>query len=210
MEDLVMTNNEIINQYMKGRRLRRVSGKINNLMAVLPYLIMDLEHSLFCKHIKTIDCKFQAKQMISRWDKVYTKFNKEIFSVLSDDARDYLIDKMDDYEEYIHNNIEMLRIALISAFETIGVEENKHQTLSYIIVCNTIIQAANVVWKRTYLDKLGQGKPHPLLEFLDKHTMRFADVYHCDKQHINLNKFEDVTSAMQALCRRLISWVGFN
>lgn len=95
-----MTNAEIARAYYKHNNLKLQQGSEGSLEAILPFIIMDAVYQLYCTYIKPMNVKGQLAQIRNHWSKTYSQFNQHFFRSFDEDQIDYVVDKMDAFDEY--------------------------------------------------------------------------------------------------------------
>lgn len=176
----MITNQEIVDTYLKYRGKRRTStGKIDNTLPLMPFFIMDVVYQIYNKDIKNIECKHQMKRYRTQWVDNYNKFNHEFFRAFNNEQRDYIIDLMDEFAEYIHNTIVMMKSAVVNSF-TQETEFEDKRNLAALLTCNVLCQTAQHLYGDMYrtwssLNNYNVGEQHTTYKYacVDMHGMRY-------------------------------------
>lgn len=165
----------------------------------MPMLLMDAMNVLYKEYIDKLPLKHREKQIRTRWHDAYKHFIAQEFMAFDDDQKCELCDMMDDFEEYIHNEIEMFRVATMSRF--MKYDTDIRLTLSAILSCSILAQSAEYIWnalrgrKRSnmYISSIVHWSHELLNVYGDGRIERVA-------KNIDLNEYNDVRKAVNKLC----------
>ena len=145
-----MTNQEIVDVYLKYRGKRRTkTGRRDNTLPLMPFFIMDVVYQIYDRDIKNIECKHQMKKYRNQWVDNYNKFNHDFFRAFNDEQRDYIIELMDEFGDYIHNTVVMMKSAVVNSF-TQETEFEDKKNLASILTCNVLCQTAQHLYGDMY------------------------------------------------------------
>lgn len=210
-----MTNVEITRAYYKHNNLELQKGSEESLEAILPFIIMDAVQQLYCTHIKPMDVKGQLAQIRNHWSKTYNEFNRQFFRSFDEDQIDYVVDKMDAFDSYIQNDLEITRISIMDCFRQEG--DTMQVVASACVLCGVLTVAANTVWQRVHRVVLPRskyrpyarivGEKNPLLTILEKIPYKYLGEYRGKAEVINVSNDPKVEAAVNALCRKMIHWL---
>ena len=210
-----MTNAEIARAYYKHNNLKLQQGSEDSLEAILPFIIMDAVYQLYCTYIKPMNVKGQLAQIRNHWSKTYSQFNQHFFRSFDEDQIDYVVDKMDAFDEYIHNDLEIARISIMDCFRQEG--ETMQVVASACVLCGVLAVAANTVWKRVHRVTLPRSKyrpygrtiseENPLLTILEKVPYKYLNKYRGEVGNIDISNDPKVEAAVNVLCRKMIYWL---
>lgn len=210
-----MTNAEIARAYYKHNNLKLQQGSEDSLEAILPFIIMDAVYQLYCTHIKPMDVKGQLAQIRNHWSKTYSQFNRQFFRSFDEDQIDYVMDKMDSFDSYIQNDLEITRISIMDCFRQEG--DTMQVVASACVLCGVLAVAANTVWQRVHRVVLPRskyrpyartiGEKNPLLTILEKIPYKYLGGYRGKAEVINVSNDPKVEAAVNVLCRKMIHWL---
>lgn len=210
-----MTNAEITRAYYKHNNLELQKGSEESLEAILPFIIMDAVYQIYCTHIKPMNVKGRLAQIRNHWSKTYSQFNQQLFRSFDEDQTDYVVDKMDAFDAYIQNDLEITRISIMDCFRQ---ESDTMQVVaSACVLCGVLTVAANIVWQKVHKVTLPRskyrpyakavGKKNPLLTILEKAPYKYLGEYRGRAEAIDVSNDPKVEVAVNVLCRKMIHWL---
>lgn len=170
----MITNREIANTYLayKGLVLTK-NKKRDDVRFLIPFYLMDVSYQIYCKEIKDYDCKHKVKQIKSRWKESYRKFYADFFRAFNQEQIDFIIDQMDEFENYIHNKVVMLKSAVMEVLPSDAPFEER-KILSSVFTSNVLSQYAQHGYAAMYRNSMLQKKDNPLIEAVTKNSYEFA------------------------------------
>jgi hypothetical protein len=166
----------------------------------MPMLLMDAMNMLYNDYIAKLPLKHKEKLLRTRWHDAYEHFIKQELMAFNDDQKLYICEYiMDDFEEYINNEVEMFRVAAMSRF--MQYDTDVRLTLSAILSCNILAQSAEYVWNALR----GRKKENMYIKSIVHWSHELLDVYGDNRidrtqKKIDLNQFEDIRLAVNKLC----------
>ena len=172
-------------------------------MPFMPMLLMDAMNLLYEDYVKPLPFKHRQKQLRSRWHLAYTYYVTEEFMAFNDDEKSEICDLMDKFDDYIHNKIEMFRVATMSRFMQYDLEIRL--TLSAILACNALAQSAQILYKAQ------RKKINPHIQSIEIWSHKLLNEYASNNinratKENNLNEFQDIISANKNLCKSIIEF----
>lgn len=199
-----MTGTELTDAYLRHMKYRRLEG--GGMTPILPFFILDAMFQIYSKVVGPMDLKREQKMMRARWIDAYNQFNRDFFSAFTDDQQDAIIDRMDDFCEYINNDVEIARVQVMNVMKEDCID--MQMTVSSIMLCNVLAQAANTVWRNTYVKRDGSPLRNAYIDAMERWSYKFMNAYHGRSTNVDPNKSEGVSKAVSALCRRIIRWLN--
>jgi hypothetical protein len=172
-------------------------------MPFMPMLLMDAMNLLYEEYIAPIPLRHAEKQLRTRWHEAYKHYINQEFMAFDDDQKCEICDLMNNFEEHIHNEVEMFRVASMGKF--MEYDTDIRITLSAILSCNVLAQAAHILYEaqrrkeNCYITSVECWSHKLLNEYADKKIERSA-------KRINLNQFQDLNIACRKLCNAIISY----
>lgn len=172
-------------------------------MPFMPMLLMDAMNLLYEEYIAPMPLRHKQKHLRTQWHEAYKHYINQEFMAFDDDQKCELCDIMDDFEEYIHNEVEMFRVASMSRF--MQYDTDIRITLSAILACNALAQSAQILYKaqrkreNSYIASVESWSLKLLNEYADKNTDRSAT-------QVDLNKFQDLTIASRNMCKSVVDF----
>ena len=198
---------EIVGRYLDYNKMKLVKGD-SGMDVLIPFLLMDLQYSIWQEEIKGVECRHKMKMARSRWKEAYGLFTRSFFAAFSEEQVDAIVDLMDEYEQWMESAVMNARVAVMNEIAEREFEEQK--LLSACLMCNCLSQCAQIIWRTIHLDARGRGVENPWIEKVCRESKAFADAYmeqRGDRSVINLNGRPKVEAAMNALTRRLAQFL---
>lgn len=169
----------------------------------MPMLLMDAMNMIYDDYIAKLPLRHKEKLLRTRWHEAYEHFIKQELMAFNDDQKLYICESiMDDFEEFIHNQVEMFRVASMSRFMQYDTEVRL--TLSAILSCSILAQSAEYIWNALR----GRGKDNPYIKSIVHWSHELLNLYGDNRidrtqKKIDLNKFEDIRIAVNKLCNAI-------
>ena len=209
-----MTKTEMIDTYLRTIGITRIQGE--TLEPLMPFLLGDAIYQIYNKDIKPLPLKHEEKKVRGQWAKAYDRFNRSFFRAFSNEQSIEITDLMDDFEEYIANDLMVLRCQVLQILGD-HIPFEQRQVITSALLCHVLAQAAQCVWKDVYKVRIirngktlrEEGVGNPDLDGINRAAFLLATKMHCrvSDQYIDPNKCDGVPPAVQALCRRIYGWL---
>ncbi len=182
-----MPHLSIMQRFLEAQGLSVIKGELCTDL-FMPYLLMDCQYQIYDKNIKGIEMKGYMKTVRDRWTKQNTLFFKSLFKGLAPDECEELTDLMDEFEEYIKNDISMLKSHIVSCIPAeVGFE--KRIMIADSMSCNILAQCAQILWGSIFKTSKGNSHTNDTIKGVENLSHRMAcEIHNCDKQTIDLNK----------------------
>ena len=172
-------------------------------MPFMPMLLMDAMNLMYEEYIAPLSLRHAEKQLRTRWHEAYKHYINHEFLPFSDDQKCEICDMMNDFEEHIHNSVEMFRVASMGKF--MQYDTDIRITLSAILACNALAQSAQIIYKaqrkreNAYIASVESWSLKLLNEYADKKIDRSAT-------QVDLNKFQDLNIASRNMCKAVVDF----
>lgn len=203
-----MINNEtIVDTWLahKGRK-RTKTGRRDDTLFLMPFFIMDACYQIYCKDIKDIPCRHQMKLAKKRWADCYHKYTMDFFQAFSSDQVDYIVDQMDDFNEYIHNSLVILKSKVVGQIpEQVPFEDKR--VLASLLLCNVLAQAAQHLYGNMYRKSDMTKEVSGNIEGVRKASCDMAH-YHPLSKGIDLTASGEVMKLIDSLCKRIMKFLN--
>lgn len=178
--------------------------KING-MPFMPMLLMDAMNLLYDEYIAPLPLKHREKQLRTRWHEAYKHYINQEFMAFDDDQKCEICDMMDDFEEYIHNEVELFRVASMSRF--MQYDTDIRITLSAILGCNVLAQSAEYIW----IALRGKRNNNPYIASVVEWSHKMLNEYGDNRldrseKQIDLKAFNDLRVAVNKLCTSIADY----
>lgn len=173
----MITNREIVDTYLAYKGLRLTDNKTrDDVRFLIPFYLMDISYQIYCKEIKDYECKHKIKEIKKRWKESYRQFYADFFMAFNPDQTDFIVDQMDEFENYIHNKVVMLKSTVMRVFSPDATFEEK-KTLSSVLASNVMSQYAQHIYADMYRNKWLERKDNPRIEAVIKNSYEFARLF---------------------------------
>ena len=201
-----MTNREIVDTYLAYKHRRRTKGeREDNTLPLMPFFIMDTCYQIYCKDIKDLPCKHLMKLAKKRWADAYHKFTTDFFLAFSQDQTDYIVDMMDEFNDYIHTHIVMLKSAVMEYFKDETSFEDK-KILASLLTCNVLSQSAQHLYGEMYRKRDMSKEIEPSIEGVRKASYDFSCYYPASKG-VDLASSDKVMNMIDVLCKKIVKFL---
>ena len=172
-------------------------------MPFMPMLLMDAMNLLYEEYIAPLPLRHAEKQLRTRWHEAYKHYINQEFMAFDDDQKCEICDMMNDFEEHIHNEVDMFRVASMGKF--MQYDTDIRITLSAILACNALAQSAQIIYKaqrkreNAYIASVESWSLKLLNEYADKKIDRSAT-------QVDLNQFQDLNIASRNMCKAVVDF----
>lgn len=196
-----MDANTLVDTYIKHLGLKRISG--DDASPILPFFILDVMYTLYRKSIQPVPSQFEEKKAKNLWMKNYHLFNRDFFSVFSDDQQDEIIDIMDAFEEYINNDVVIVKVAVMNELSPHGLNLDDQDILASCLICDILAQSAQVIWRAVY------DNDNQYINAIMRNATRWMNLYIRKRTDalVDTNKSKQVTDAVNALCKKMVNFL---
>lgn len=199
----------IVKKLLSARGLRLVAGEHDAASLLYPYLLMDLQYSVWQKDVRGVKAEKELKRAQTRWREAYDRFNRAFFRDIGSENWDCICDLMDEYEAWMERPLMLARVAIMNAIGEREFEEQK--LLSACLLCNCLAQCANIIWGTIYMDEHGRKRRNDDIERVEWASKAFADTWMLqrgDHSVINLNGDKGVNDAMNVVVQHITHFPG--
>ena len=170
----------------------------------LPYLLMDCQYQIFDKNIKGINMKGYMKSIKNRWAEQNKLFFKSLFIGLNPEECEELTDLMDEFEDFIQNDVSILKSHIVSCIPS-EVDFEKRVLIGDSMSCNILAQCAQIVWGSMFKTPHGNQDTNAKIKGIENLSHRMAsELHNCDKQTIDLNKEKIIHACVDGLKHKIV------
>ena len=185
----------------------RLSGAArDDVRMMMPFYLMDASYQVYCKDVKDYECKHKAKEAKRRWKEAYRKFYADFFRAFDADQTEFITDQMDEFEDYIHNKVVMLKSTVMSVFRPDATFEEK-KILASVLTSNALSQMAQYIYSDMYRNSRLQKIDHPLIEAVTKNSYEFARHFPVSRT-VDITASDKVSSMIDSLCKEVIKFLN--
>lgn len=198
-----MNKTEIAKSYITKKGFIPITGV--GFEPMMPYIMMDVVYQTFNEEIKPLKVRNELKKYRNKWSKSYDVFNHEFFSVFDQNEVSDVIDMMDEFEEFIANDVMILRSVVMNLFSDLEFEQKK--VVAACTLCNIITQSAQILWGVVYRNKRGKSTSNPQLSAIEQATHEFMNAYYISDKVIDINSSAELSKAVNALCVKMMQYI---
>ena len=201
-----MDNADIVTRFIRyygGQITREQVG--NDLTPVAPYILMDVAYQSYRKHILPLPVKGRAKQLRGYWASAYNRFNRELFLPFRPEEYDDIIDKMDEVEDFIGEEVKTLENAIVAFLD--GKIEHDREVIASILLCNILAQAAQELICISCEKMTGKPAKAPELDSIRIFCLKFANEFLPPEGDINTSEDPAVCEAVSKLSHKIAEWI---
>jgi hypothetical protein len=148
----------------------------------LPYIMLDIMQVHANEHLAKMDLIHKERQHYNKLMELYHTFNINFFSRLSQEPTNRIIDMMDSFSEYIHNEMEIFRMQIIGCI--MDLSEDYRAACGWICVCKLLISQSVIAWKGMYKNTLKNTDPFfKLICGMEKHISELMNHFFLREQY---------------------------
>lgn len=202
---MIMTNADLNSTYLKYRHMHNEKGNIDNLSPLMHYFLMDCAYQLYCQHVKNLPLRHKAAKERKRMREGFNSFFTKVHLAFNTEQKDYLLDKVDEFQHDIHNAIERCKIAVMNCF--VGGEFQNRLLLSNIWLVNALAADAQGYMGCVYLT----NKRHPQvdrdIDAVLTGSKELAKLMCACDESVNPKDKDNLDKAVSALAKDICKWV---
>lgn len=206
-----MTNKELVVKFLDYYNLRQVKGSPmtdKELLPLVPYLFADAGQTFYIKYFKDIETSHLMQKHRKRWQESYSEFMHTLFRPFGDNENDTIIDKMDDFEASLSNDLMITQVAYMNCVQdTVPFEQQK--IVSAALMCNVLAQLAEVVWQDVY--QRFPGNAYTNLHGIRVHAREFTRNYLAyigsPNAPVPVDKQDKLEEAVEVLTNKIVKWL---
>lgn len=218
-QETALTNEQLVDQWLNARGLHK-EKEDSTVGLLMPYLLLDLASSIFWKHLAPLKPRHEAKRLLNRWRSMFTAQTRDFFHGSDKRFEDGVIAKMDAFEEYISNDLTILRITLLN--EVQGGTREQQDLLVYAALCNLLLRDAEesyaLLYRRAgspiyikagnaYYNNIKDARNEGLTN-LASMAVKFVNEYFKGSGiFLKCNGVPKIDKAVQALSNKIVRWL---
>ncbi len=198
----------MIDTYLKSIGMKRIKG--DGLDPILPFIMMDAMYQIYTKEIKPLPCRHELKHVKKTWIENYNVFNRSFFRAFNVEQQGEVIDMMDSFEQYIHNDMLIAKLAIMNEMKDLSTDDAN--VCASCVLCNILAQAAHIVWSKIFLNSRLKERTNIQIQGIEKCSTRFMNLYHSQisDRHVDPNKSKRIVDSVDILCKKMIKWLKEN
>lgn len=202
----MITNQQIVDTYLAYKHMKLSGTARDDVRMMTPFYLMDASYQVYCKDVKDFECKHKVREAKTRWKESYRRFFKDFLMPFNVDQTEFITDQMDDFEDYIHNKMVMLKTTVMNVFPPEATFEEK-KILASVLTSNALSQMAQHVYRDMYRDKWNRPKDNNLIEAVTKNSYEFANYFPVSRG-VDLTATDKVSSMISSLCKEVMKYLN--
>lgn len=201
-----MTNKEMVDKWLLSRGMERTSG--NGLDPVIPFFMLDIAWNMWAKTVHPLPVKFELKRLRNQFNETYRVFSSRFLSAFSLDESIEITDKMDEFEQYIANDLTITRVQVMNYLTELDYQHK--MVCGSLMIVNILCQAAGILWKAVYRGLRSWESHGSEIDMLEKLSLKFMSGYHSSicKEAVDPNRCDPIVAAVYALCHKMTAWLN--
>ena len=199
-----MTNEEIITAILERKGYKQYNGNKDNLSPVMYFFLMDASKSFF-EDMKKQKCSGEQKRLRKRMDEAYHVFFKDFFAAFTPEQTDYLIDKVDEYEEYLAHHFDIAEIAIQECDN--GMPMDVQRERSKVWLCNFLVGDAQDFYGECWRDGMVRPLRHRDIDCILKAGHEYSRLRFGDGPQMSQKQFKRVQDAVRIIAKKTAWWI---
>ena len=208
-----MTNKELVYKFLNHYGFVKVEGeelKDGEIAPIMPFLLMDAGWILIHKNIEPIACTNTLKKHKKAMFKHYNDFMEYLFMAYNSEEIDQIIDKMDEMEATIANDMIIAQVALSKALMKDTTIDDR-RIMSSVMVANVFCTLAEIGMKNMYVRKGRLSSAMYSLQAIRYSGREFT------REYMRMNKIpnntidtkddEGVEKTILIMERKIVKWI---
>lgn len=198
----------MIDTYLKSIGMKRIKG--DGLDPLMPFIMMDAMYQIYTKEIAPLPCRHELKHVKKSWIESYNVFNREFFRAFNVDEQGEVIDLMDDFEKFIHNDVLIAKLAIMNELRDLPTEDAS--VCASCVMCNILAQAAHIIWSKIFGKCRLLNPAGKYILGVEKNSTKFMNLYHSriSTRHVDPNRSKKIVDSVDILCKKMVKWVKSN
>lgn len=182
------------------------SNKKSDNLPLLPFIMADalyLAHERYIKGRLNFKPKFHANRMM----KCYHRLNHDFFRAFSQEEQDELVEKMDSFDDYLHNDFEVFRMAVMKPIMHYPIE--KREVVAGLCIIKLLACQIHYIYSVIYRDSLGRVVPDWGIQGIKHHACEMFRLYSAmhGSDNIDLNDVPMVEQSVNNISKRILEFI---
>lgn len=183
------------------------SNKKSGNLPLLPFIMADalyIAHETYIKGRLKQEAKFHANKMME----CYHRLNHDFFKAFSKEEQNELVEKMDSFDDYLHNDFEILRMAVMKPIMHHSAETR--EIISGLCIIKLLACHAEYIYSVLYRDTLGRVVPDQNIQGMKHHACEMFRHYSAKhgSDNINLNDIPVVEQSCCNISKRILEFIN--
>lgn len=199
-----MTNHEIVDAILEKKGYKQFQGNKDNLSPLMFFFLMDASKTYF-PDVKKQKCSGMQKKLRNQMEEGYHLFFKNFFSAFNDEQTDYLMDKVDAFEEYIQHHLDIAEIAVQECDNSRPIEEQKE--CSRVWLCNILAADAQDFHGECWRTGRNQPLYDKYIDQVLKASKEYSRLRFGEGPVLTEKQFKRVQLAVKVIARKVCDFV---
>jgi hypothetical protein len=137
----------------------------------------------------------------------YHKLNHDFFKAFSREEQNEIIDRMDKFDDYLHNDFEVFRMTVMKPIMHHPVETR--EIVSAMCIVKLLACHAEYIYSVIYRDALGQVVPDRNIQGIKHHACEMFRQYSAThgSDNVNLNDISTVQLCCNNISKRILEYI---
>ena len=182
------------------------SNKKSGNAPLSPFIMADalyVAHDTYLKgHLKQ-EAKYHANKMME----CYHRLNHDFFKAFSREEQDELVEKMDSFDDYLHNDFEMLRMAVTKPIMHYPIKTRN--VVAALCIVKLLACHTEYLYSVIFRDPLGNPIPNSNIQGIKHHACEMFRHYSAKhgSDNINLNDEPAVSLCVNNISKRISQFI---
>ena len=173
--------------------------------------MLDIMQQTAAEYLTKVDFAQEEKMYYNRMLEVYHSFNMNFFSEFTQEEKDAVIDMMDAFSDYIHNELEIFRMQIMGCI--MDLSGDFRTACGALCVCKLLISQSRIAWEGMYKSNLKntdvfykylQGMEKQISELMNKFFQRESDRLN---REVKFSNVETVKAAESNVMKKILEFV---
>lgn len=200
-----MTNKEINEAHLRHLGYKQIKGNKDNLSPLMYFFLMDASKQIFDRDVAKQECTGKQKIYMARWKDGYHLFFKKFFSAFNTEQTDFLLDKVDAFEEYLQHHLAIAEIAMQECDNDKPISEQ--QELSRAWLCNLLAADAQDFHGECWRTARNQPLYDKYIDCVLKASKEYSRLRFGEGKLLTEKQFNRVQNSVRVIARKICDWV---
>lgn len=197
-----MSNNEIVDGILNRMDYVQYCGNKDNLSCIMHFFLVDASYQTFLKF--KWDASGKEKKLLDSWRRGYELFFADFKAAYTKDQYAAILDKVDDFEDYLSHHLNIAEIAVQEADNTIPLDVQLRSSACWLsnLLANDAKDFYGEIWKT----RLHEPKKNRYIEQVCRASFEYGKrwnkaLYLTEKQ---IKRIED---SVHIIANKICDWV---
>ncbi len=197
-----MSNNEIVDGILNRMGYTQYAGNKDNLSACMHFFLLDASYQAF----RSVKWKAEGKEKkwLDKWAEGYRLFFADFRAAYTPDQYGAILDKVDDFEEYISHHLFIAEIAVQEAANDEEWELQKEHSRCWLanLLANDAKDFFGEVWKTARHQPLQNRYINQICQASKEYGRRYDRTL-----YLTENKIKRIEDSVRVIANKICLWV---